>query len=273
MQFIIDFYTAAANLLVWLRSDGNGQTEDSTITILIILSIIFMSILTYIVGAIVLCILDALTVKRISKITLFDSLGQKIVWGQAFIVGMILLFSSVVPTFAQNRYYDLRYTSSQERVIYENNSGVGFSYEFDVPEGSSNKLTVFSDWIMTGEDSSIGRDSIEWLQSKDRFGELKASKGDTRSVYYAGTKKSAVKVIETAETKKHPDEVKYKISKITVVKSGKITHSYMHQTDTKDYKDLEIEITAYIPDEVKKELKEKSEQTKAINKVIGDKEN
>lgn len=273
MQFIIDFYTAVANLLVWLQSDSGGTIKDSTITILIILSIIFMSIVTYIVGAIVLCIVDALTVRRISKITLFDNLGQKIVWGQVLTVVLILMFYPKAPTFAQNRYYDIQYTSSQKRVIYENNSGVGFSYEFDVLEGSSNKLTVFSDWIMTGEDSGIDRHSIEWLQSKDRFGELKASKGDTRSVYYAGTKKSAVKVIETAETKKHPDDVKYKISKITVVKSGKITHSYMHETQTKDYKELEIEITAYIPDEVKKELKEKSEQTKAINKVMGDKEN
>lgn len=183
MQFIIDFYTAAANLLVWLQSDSGGQIKDSTITILIILSIIFMSIVTYVVGAIVLCIVDALTVKRISKITLFDSLGQKIIWGQAFIVGMILLFYSGVPTFAQNRYYNIQYTSSQKRVIYENNSGVSFSYEFDVPEGASNKLTVFSDWITTGDDSSIDSYSIEWLQNKDRFGELKASKGDTRSVY------------------------------------------------------------------------------------------
>lgn len=273
MQFIIDFYTAAANLLVWLQSDGNGPIKDSTLVILIILSIIFMSIVTYVVGTILFVIADSLTVKRVSKITLFDSLGQKIVWGQAFVIAAILFFSSVLPTFAQNRYYDVQYTSSQKRVIYENNSGVSFSYEFDVPEDASSRLTVFSDWIMTGKDSSIDRYSIERLQSKDRFGTLEASKGDTRSVYYAGTKKSAVKVIETAETKKYRDNVKYKISKITVVKSGKITHSYMHQTNTKDYKELEIEITAYIPNEVKKELKEKAEQTKAINKVMGDKEN
>lgn len=273
MQFIIDFYTAAANLLVWLQSDSGGQIKESTITILMILSIIFMSIVTYVVGTILLVIVDSLTVKRISKITLFDSLGQKIVWGQALTVLVISMFYLKAPTFAQNRYYDIQYTSSQSRVIYENNSGVSFSYEFDVPEDASNKLTVFSDWIMTGKDSGIDRDSIERLQSKDRFGELEASKGGTRSVYYAGTKKSAVKVIETAETKKYRDNVKYKISKITVVKSGKITHSYMHQTDTKDYKELQIEITAYIPDEVKKELKEKAEQTKAINKVMGDKEN
>lgn len=273
MQFIIDFYASVADVMVKLYASDGSFVKSSDLMIWIFLSILFMSIVVYATGVVLVCIVNALTVKRIFKIILFDGIGQVIILSQALIIVLSMLVFSKIPTFAQNRYYNQKDMSYQNRAIYENKSGVNFTYSFDVPEEASNIFTRSSDWVSTNDEDSVDLSSINRLKSKDQFGELEVSKGSTKSVYYAGTKKSSIKIIETAEAKKHRQYVKYKISKITVVKSGKITHSYLHVTDTKDYKEIEIEFTAYIPKEVKKELKEKSEQTEAIEKVMGNKEN
>lgn len=245
-QWVFDFFTIFADLLIREPVENDYQTR-----FLYLISIIFVAFFLVAICNFLIHRIDNNKNPLINLVNIAVAMIAILGTVLGTLLSLLLLISlgsntptalpEISPSFTHTVYSNIM-VESPKKQIYANNSNVNFQFSYN-EDGTYIYLNTEEFNDIDIESAFNGNTAV--------IGDLTGSKGESSNDVKARLQKENIHVIKTENAKKYPNYVSYKISKIEV-KNGTLTKTAYHQTKNLKFKELYLELTAVVePDKLK----------------------